>query len=759
MEIVLVTHNFDAKQNDEISIRAGETIQVIEKDDAFLDGWWRGRNARGQVGLFPVNYTVPQQSSPSSALSPADMSLEAQIGSLQNALSSLELGRCRCSTVISPSMATAAIQQQQQPMAGSSIRQKLDACLLHPSLHHQHASKWTVDQVTLWLEAMGFGDIALGFKEEEITGDVLLEMTPDLLKELGISTFGKRFRLHSAIKMLRDRMPPIEETVLETEHNNTRGGEIGNKNMVNHTLKEGSTIPDTCQRTHSHVDPLDAGSGTPLSPLRSMVHQVTPEQPSMAAHPNNDYHMTTTTMTPPISEAMMMANSMSIGDRERSKDDKRKLPAGDEFVVHNGLLAPAAAAAAQQDHHHHQPPSASSIQPQLSSTPTLPPPPAPTLPVKSSRLRSLALWNSANVTIAKRNALAGDEHSKPEIEGWLYKRSDKYRTWNKRWFILKGSTLFYLKSPKDLAMKGLLNLVGYRISVDETLYPGKYCFKAQRDGERSFYFYTESESSMREWLHALIKATIVRDYNQAVASSSRMATVPLDVAQRMNPRPPSIIMRPNNMKRTRPHLYTVSRPSPQHNNNLSSAIIDPSSSRVHPQGMEQVQNMSGVNKDLSSSSSSHQQPRLRLNNAVSDNTADQQQQQQPVAVVLEQENDYSDYLQWVNQHLSHPIQSIQDIRTGEPFAQLLESICKKPLHRPDTSKPKSASMQMLDIIVASFAYMGREGIRIKGKFTIKDIFSGDQERILLMLDTIRQWETKQNNKHQQHVHHPTTRRR
>lgn len=95
------------------------------------------------------------------------MSLEAQIGSLQNALSSLELGRCRCSTVISPSMATAAIQQQQQPMAGSSIRQKLDACLLHPSLHHQHASKWTVDQVTLWLEAMGFGDIALGFKGEE----------------------------------------------------------------------------------------------------------------------------------------------------------------------------------------------------------------------------------------------------------------------------------------------------------------------------------------------------------------------------------------------------------------------------------------------------------------------------------------------------------------------------------------------------------------------------------------------------------------
>lgn len=180
-------------------------------------------------------------------------------------------------------------------------------------------------------------------------------------------------------------------------------------------------------------------------------------------------------------------------------------------------------------------------------------------------------------------------------------------------------------------------------------------------------------------------------YLEAVASSSRMATVPLDVAQRMNPRPPSIIMRPNNMKRTRPHLYTVSRPPP-------SSALDPSSSRIHPQGMEQ--------------NSSHQ-PRFKAvpTTTITD-TAEQQQ--------LEQENDdYSEYLEWVNQHLSHPIQSIQDIRTGEPLAQLLESICKKPLHRPDTSKPKSASMQMLDIIVASFAYMGREGIRIKGKFTIK----------------------------------------
>lgn len=173
-----------------------------------------------------------------------------------------------------------------------------------------------------------------------------------------------------------------------------------------------------------------------------------------------------------------------------------------------------------------------------------------------------------------------------------------------------------------------------------------------------------------------------------------MPTVPLDVAQRMNPRPPSIIMRPSNMKRTRSYFHTGSRP---HYNPPSA--IDPSSSRIHPQQVEQVQQ--NQVKDNQS----------RFYNAISTINND------PVEQKVE--DDYKEYIDWVNQHVCHPIQSIQEIRTGEPLAQLLESICKKPLHRPDNSKPKSASMQMLDIIVASFAYMGREGIRIKGKFTIK----------------------------------------
>lgn len=39
--------------------------------------------------------------------------------------------------------------------------------------------------------------------DQEISGDILLELTLDSLKELQVTTFGKRFKIHSAINNLR----------------------------------------------------------------------------------------------------------------------------------------------------------------------------------------------------------------------------------------------------------------------------------------------------------------------------------------------------------------------------------------------------------------------------------------------------------------------------------------------------------------------------------------------------------------------------
>lgn len=101
----------------------------------------------------------------------------------------------------------------------------------------------------------------------------------------------------------------------------------------------------------------------------------------------------------------------------------------------------------------------------------------------------------------------------PDMEGWLHKQGDRYKTWNKRWFVLKGANLFYFKSPRDIRMKGIINLRGYRVISDDSIMAGKWCFKTQHERERTFFFYCDTEEAMREWVKALMKATILRDYN------------------------------------------------------------------------------------------------------------------------------------------------------------------------------------------------------------------------------------------------------
>ncbi|KAN0097153.1 hypothetical protein V8E55_001599 [Tylopilus felleus] len=64
-----------------------------------------------------------------------------------------------------------------------------------------HPSEWSVDQVVEWLQSKGFGsDVYDKFIEHQITGNVLLELDINLLKEeIGIAAFGDRMRITNAI--------------------------------------------------------------------------------------------------------------------------------------------------------------------------------------------------------------------------------------------------------------------------------------------------------------------------------------------------------------------------------------------------------------------------------------------------------------------------------------------------------------------------------------------------------------------------------
>lgn len=50
---LFIYHLLCVDEDDELSFRAEEHIFEIEQID---EGWWLGRNADGQFGLFPANY-------------------------------------------------------------------------------------------------------------------------------------------------------------------------------------------------------------------------------------------------------------------------------------------------------------------------------------------------------------------------------------------------------------------------------------------------------------------------------------------------------------------------------------------------------------------------------------------------------------------------------------------------------------------------------------------------------------------------------
>lgn len=65
---------------------------------------------------------------------------------------------------------------------------------------------------------------------------------------------------------------------------------------------------------------------------------------------------------------------------------------------------------------------------------------------------------------------------------------------------------------QETKIKGYINIVGYKVHVDENVNPGKYGFRLTHDTEKTHYFSSEEQMVVREWMKALMKATIGRDY-------------------------------------------------------------------------------------------------------------------------------------------------------------------------------------------------------------------------------------------------------
>ncbi|KAK9513033.1 hypothetical protein O3M35_001315 [Rhynocoris fuscipes] len=101
-------------------------------------------------------------------------------------------------------------------------------------------------------------------------------------------------------------------------------------------------------------------------------------------------------------------------------------------------------------------------------------------------------------------------------EGWLVKRGEINKAFQKRWFVLKGNLLFYFDKRFDKEPTGVIILEGCTIELAED--DGQFGFKVvfHGQGNRTYILVADSQDSMEQWMKALACASY--DYIKLMVS-------------------------------------------------------------------------------------------------------------------------------------------------------------------------------------------------------------------------------------------------
>jgi len=95
--------------------------------------------------------------------------------------------------------------------------------------------------------------------------------------------------------------------------------------------------------------------------------------------------------------------------------------------------------------------------------------------------------------------------SNPDHTGWMTKQGGGYKSWKRRWFILKGDKLYYYKSQKDLDITGVVELNKESQVRKEPKKRSKHCFAVNSVGGRTFFMFPDKEPETDVWITQITK--------------------------------------------------------------------------------------------------------------------------------------------------------------------------------------------------------------------------------------------------------------
>ncbi|XP_041090088.1 connector enhancer of kinase suppressor of ras 2-like isoform X3 [Polyodon spathula] len=118
---------------------------------------------------------------------------------------------------------------------------------------------------------------------------------------------------------------------------------------------------------------------------------------------------------------------------------------------------------------------------------------------------------------ASRRRISCRELGKADCEGWLWnkkKESSVFVTqkWQRFWFVLKGSSLYWYNSQHDEKAEGFINVSSYNIESAGD-HKRKYVFKVCHERFRTFFFAADNVTDMSKWINCLITGILKHKQN------------------------------------------------------------------------------------------------------------------------------------------------------------------------------------------------------------------------------------------------------